>query len=156
MNKLKYDVVTLGNHEFDYKIPELEKRAEELECGYISINYCFYANKTARYNVYKIIEKGSKKIAFIGVATPQTLTKTYLNSLYDSNGKRVYDFLTENKSQELYDRIQAEIDRLKNEEKVDYIIILGHLGIQGDALEENTSAGVIKNIKGYYCIYRWT
>ena len=23
MNKLKYDVVTLGNHEFDYKIPEL-------------------------------------------------------------------------------------------------------------------------------------
>jgi len=147
MNKLGYEVATLGNHEFDYKIPVLEERAEQLDCGYISINYCFHANKTARYEVSKIIEKGGKKIAFIGVATPQTLSKTYLNSLVDSNGNKVYDFLTENKSQELYDRIQAEIDRLKNEEKVDYIILLGHLGIYGDALEENTSAGVIKNIK---------
>ena len=147
MNKLGYEVATLGNHEFDYKISVLEERAEQLDCGYISINYCFHANKTARYEVSKIIEKGGKKIAFIGVATPQTLSKTYLNSLYDSNGNKVYDFLTENKSQELYDRIQKEIDRLKNEEKVDYIILLGHLGIYGDALEENTSAGVIKNIK---------
>ena len=147
MNKLGYEVATLGNHEFDYKIPVLEERAEQLDCGYISINYCFHANKTARYEVSKIIEKGGKKIAFIGVATPQTLSKTYLNSLVDSNGNKVYDFLTENKSQELYDRIQTEIDRLKNEEKVDYIILLGHLGIYGDALEENTSAGVIKNIK---------
>ena len=147
MNKLGYEVATLGNHEFDYKIPVLEERAEQLDCGYISINYCFHANKTARYEVSKIIEKGGKKIAFIGVATPQTLSKTYLNSLVDSNGNKVYDFLTENKSQELYDRIQKEIDRLKNEEKVDYIILLGHLGIYGDALEENTSAGVIKNIK---------
>ena len=148
MNKLEYDVVTLGNHEFDYKIPQLEECEQRLNCGYISINYCFHKNKTARYNVSKIIEKGGKKIGFIGVATPQTLSKTYLNSLYDKDGKtRIYDFLTENKSQELYNRIQEEIDRLKNVEKVDYIIILGHLGILGDALEENTSAGVIKNIK---------
>ena len=148
MNKLKYEVATLGNHEFTYKIPVLEERAKELNCGYISINYCFHANKTARYNVSKIIEKGGKKIGFIGVATPQTLSKTYLNSLVDSNGNKIYDFLTENKSQELYERIQKEIDRLKDQEGVDYVIILGHLGIYGDALEENTSEGVIKNIKG--------
>ena len=146
MNKLEYQVVTLGNHEFDYKIPQLEVCEQKLNCGYISINYCFHKNKTARYNASKIIEINDKKIGFIGVATPQTLSKTYLNALFDSDGNKVYDFLTENKSQELYDRIQSEIDRLKNEEKVDYIIILGHLGILGDALEENTSAGVIKNI----------
>ena len=146
MNKLEYQVVTLGNHEFDYKIPQLEVCEQKLNCGYISINYCFHKNKTAIYEPSKIIEVGGKKIGFIGVATPQTLSKTYLNALFDSDGNKVYDFLTENKSQELYDRIQSEIDRLKNEEKVDYIIILGHLGILGDALEENTSAGVIKNI----------
>ena len=147
MNKLGYEVATLGNHEFTYRIPVLEECAKQLDCGYISINYCFHANKTARYEVSKIIEKGGKKIGFIGVATPQTLSKTHLNSLYDSNGNKIYDFLTENKSQELYERIQTEIDRLKGE-GVDYIIILGHLGIYGDALEENTSAGVIKNIRG--------
>ena len=147
MNKLEYDVVTLGNHEFDYKIPQLEELEKKLNCGYISINYCFHKNKTSRYNASKIIEKGGKKIGFIGVATPQTLSKTYLNSFYDSDGNKVYDFLTENKSKELYNRIQEEIDKLKNIDKVDYIILLGHLGIYGDASEENTSAGIIKNIK---------
>ena len=148
MNKIGYDVVTLGNHEFDYTIPQLESNSFLLNCGYISINYCFHKNKTARYDASKIIEKNNKKIGFIGVSTPETFSKTYLNTLYDSEGNRIYDFLTENKNQELYTRIQEEINRLKNEEKVDYIIILGHLGILGDSSEENTSAGVIKNIEG--------
>ena len=102
MNKLKYDVATVGNHEFDYKIAELEERTKELDCGYISINYCFN-NDTCRYDASKIIEIGDKKIGFIGIATPQTLSKTYLNSLLDSEGKKIYDFLTDNKSQKLYE-----------------------------------------------------
>ena len=36
MNKLEYDVVTLGNHEFDYKIPQLEELEKKLNCGYIN------------------------------------------------------------------------------------------------------------------------
>ena len=64
MNKLKYDVVTLGNHEFDYKIPQLEELNEKLNCGYISINYCLHETKTAIYNSSKIIEKGGKKNCF--------------------------------------------------------------------------------------------
>ena len=147
MNKLEYDVATVGNHEFDYKVEQLEELKGKLTCGYISINFCLHKTKEAIFPPSTIITKGGKKIGFIGVATPQTLSKTYLNSLYDTDGTRIYDFLTENKSQELYNRIQTEIDRLKNEELVDYIIILGHLGILGDALEENTSAGVIKNIQ---------
>ena len=56
--------------------------------------------------------------------------------------------MTENKNKELYNRIQEEINRLKKEENVDYIIILGHLGILGDSSEENTSSGVMENIEG--------
>ena len=36
MNEVGYDVAAIGNHEFDYTIPMLMKRAEELDCGYIS------------------------------------------------------------------------------------------------------------------------
>ena len=146
MNKLEYKVVTLGNHEFDYGLSQLETIEKLLNSSYISCNYCL-RDKKPIYNPYKIIEVGDKKIGFIGVATPQTLSKTYLYTLRDDKGELIYDFLTENHSQELYDRIQEHIDKLKNDEKVDYIIILGHLGIGGDALEENTSAGVIKNLK---------
>ena len=147
MNIIGYDVATVGNHEFDYGIPQLEECEKNLTCSYISINYCF-SNKTCVYNASKIIEVGGKKIGFIGVATPQTLSKTYLISILDSDKKQVYDFLTANKSQELYDKLQKTIDELRNDEKVDYVIIIGHLGIGGDALEENTSAGVLKNLKG--------
>ena len=149
MNKLKYDVVTIGNHEFDYEITQLENVAKKLNCGYISANYCFRKNKTSIYPAYKILEIDDKKIkiGFIGVTTPQTLSKTYLITLLDNNGELIYDFLTDNHSQELYARVQQNIDFLKNEKDVDYIIILAHLGIDGDALEENTSAALLKNLK---------
>ena len=146
MNKLEYDVATLGNHEFDYGIPTLEEAGEYLNCSYISSNYCYRANKTSIYPPYKMVEIGGKKIGFIGVATPQTLSKTYLITIVDESGKPIYDFLTENHSQELYERVQKHIDDLQ-EQGADYVIILGHLGIGGDALEENTSAGLLKNLK---------
>ena len=152
MNKIGYDVATIGNHEFDYKIPQLETCEKMLNCSYISTNYCYNKNKTSIYKPYKIIDLNGTRIGFIGVSTPQTLSKTYLNSVVDENGKQVYDFLTENKSQALYDKIQKDIDELKNKENCTYIIILGHLGILGDALEENTSAGVVKNLEGIHAL----
>ena len=147
MNKVGYDVATLGNHEFDYQIPQLETCAAALKCGYISCNFCFNKNKTNVYNPYKIIEIGGKKIGFIGVATPQTLSKTYLITVKDDNDELVYDFLTDNHSQELFDRVQAHINHLRNNENVNYIIIVAHLGVDGDAEEENTSAGLLKRLK---------
>ena len=148
MNKIGYDVAALGNHEFDYGIAQLEECEQRLNCSYISCNYCFTKNKTAIYPPYKIIEKGGKKIGFIGVSTPQTLSKTYLITMFDEDGELIYDFLTDNNSKELYERVQEHINTLRNDEKVDYIIIIAHLGIGGDALEENTSAGLVKNIHG--------
>ena len=146
MNELEYDVVTLGNHEFDYGIEQLETIKNSLTCGYISSNYCYKKNKESIYPPYKIIEKGGKKIGFIGVATLETLTKSYLITLLDDKGELIYDFLTENHNQELYERVQKHIDELQ-EKKVDYIIILAHMGKGGDSLEEDTSIELLKNLK---------
>ena len=146
MNKVGYDVATLGNHEFDYGIAQLEECEKLLNCGYISTNYCYHKNKQAIYPSYKIIEAGDKKIAFIGVATPQTLTKTNLIKIKDDDGNPIYDFLTENHSKELIDRVQTKIDEVKAQE-VDYVIILAHLGVGGDVEEENTSTLLLRNLK---------
>ena len=146
MNKVGYDVATLGNHEFDYGIAQLEECEKLLNCGYISTNYCYHKNKQAIYPTYKIIEAGGKKIAFIGVATPQTLTKTNLIKIKDDGGNPVYDFLTENHSKELIDRVQTKIDEVKAQE-VDYVIILAHLGVGGDVEEENTTTLLLRNLK---------
>jgi len=146
MNDIKYDVVALGNHEFDYGLNELNKCNETLKTGYISANFCFRKNKTTIFPPYKIINLGNQKIGFIGITTPQTLSKTYLHNIVDDEGKMIYDFLTENEGKELYYAIQKYIDEIRKE--VDYIIILSHLGNEGDALEQYTSTSLLSHING--------
>ena len=147
MNKIGYDVATLGDHEFDYGIPQLKEWEKQLNCGYISANFCFRENKTNIFPAYKIIEKGGKKIAFIGVSTPYSLTRTNLNTIVDNKGQSIYYFLTDVNNQELYERIQGYIDKLRNEEKADYVIILSHLGFDMDISEENSSINLLQNLK---------
>ena len=59
----------------------------------------------------------------------------------------VYDFLTKNDGKELYDTVQKYIDEVRAQ-GTDYIIILAHLGNEGDALYQYTSDGFLANING--------
>ena len=146
MNKVGFDVATLGNHEFDYGIEQLTKLGENITSKYICFNFCYKKNKTSIYNGYKIIEKGGKKIGFIGVLTPLTFSKTYLSSLKDSNGDEIYDFLTDNNSQELYDKLQETINRIKNEEGADYVILLTHIGMDVEQYTSNEVLSKLENV----------
>ena len=148
MNKIGYDASTIGNHEFDYNIPALKNCSEKLTCGYICANFCYRKNKAKIFKPYKIIPVGNKKLGFIGVVTPQTLTKTYLHSLTDDEGKLIYDFLAGNNSKDLYDELQKNIDSLKEEKKVDYIIILDHLGDESDTYTQYNSSRLISQLSG--------
>ena len=56
-----------------------------------------------------------KKIGFIGVATPETITKSYLITLVDDNKELIYDFLIGNHTHELYERVQQHVDYLKGQ-----------------------------------------
>lgn len=149
MNKVGFDVATIGNHEFDYGIEQLLKLEKNITSRYICANFCYRKNKTSIFNPYKIINIGDKKIAFIGVLTPITYSKTYLSTIKDENGEPLYYFLTDNNGQELYDTLQNYINKLRTEEKVDYIIILAHVGMikNGYKTEFNTE-DLIFNLEG--------
>ena len=145
MNKIGYNVTLLGNHEFDYGIEQLYKCKDRLEYGYISSNFCLRKTKSPIFPPYKIIKVGDKKIGFIGVTTPQTLSKTYLHNIVDENGQMIYDFLNENDGQELYDTVQDYVDQVRSE-GAHYVIILSHLGNEGDSLEQFTSKALLSHI----------
>ena len=147
MNEIGYDVAILGNHEFDYGVEQLDKCKSKLNCSYICANYCLTKDKKPIYDPYKIIEVGSKKIAFIGIATPQTISKTFLHEILDEDNNIKYDFLTDNNGQKLYSTIQKYITEVK-EKGANYVIILAHLGNEGDAPYEFTSDGFLANIEG--------
>ena len=147
MNKLEYDVATIGNHEFDYKLEQLQKLSSILNCSYINSNFCYRNNKNPIFEPYKVVEVGNKKIGFIGVLTPLTFNQTYLHTIVDEDGNYIYDFLTERKGQELYEAIQKYINELREYEHVDYVIILSHLGYKGDQ-EGFGSKDLLENIEG--------
>ena len=145
MNEIKFDVAILGNHEFDYKIEQLTKLGKNINSKYICANFCYKKNKTHVYDPYKIIEVGEKKIGFIGVLTPLTFSKTYLSSIKDEEGEPLYDFLVSNGDQELYDKIQEYINELRNEKKVNYVILLTHLGM---GLDKYPSDELLSKLSG--------
>ena len=148
MNKIGYDVSTIGNHEFDFGVEALNNCSKLLKCGYINSNFCYRKNKDTIYDPYKIVTVGNIKLGFIGVITPLTLTKTYLHSITDEDGKMLYDFLDGDDGQEMYDEVQKNINKLKNEEKVDYIIILDHLGDESETPTKYTSSELLSHISG--------
>ena len=151
MNEVGYDVAILGNHEFDYGVEQMHVCADRLNCSYISSNFVFRKNKTDNktsiFPGYKILEAGNKKVAFIGVTTPQALTKSSLMGIKDEKGDLLYDFLTDRDGQELSERVQSIINDVISQ-NADYVIILAHLGKDGDALEQYRSIGLLKNLEG--------
>ena len=144
MNNIVFNVSILGNHEFDYGIEQLLKLGENISSNYICSNFCYNKNKSSIFEPYKIVNVGDKKIGFIGVLTPLTLTKTYLASVKDDNGERIYDFLPDNNAKDLYDRIQKHIDELRNNQNVSYVILLTHFGME---VEDYTSDGLLSHLE---------
>jgi len=149
MNKVGFDVVTLGNHEFDYGLEQLDILQKNITSNYICANFCFRNNKSAIFEPYKIIEAGNKKIAFIGIVTPLTFSKTYLCTLRDEKDNAIYDFLADNDAKDLYDKVQNLIDEVRNDKKVDYVILLTHFGMKE---EQYTSDGVLSNLRNVTAI----
>ena len=145
MNKVGFDVTILGNHEFDYGIEQLTNLEKNLTSKYICANFVYRKNKENIFKPYKIINAGNKKIAFISVLTPLTFSKTYLSSIKDNDGNPLYDFLTGNNVQELYDTIQNYINSIRAKNEADYIILLTHIGMK---IEKYKSEELLSKLYG--------
>ena len=125
MNEVGYDVAAIGNHEFDYTIPMLMKRAEELDCGYISCNFKNLETNELVFDPYRIVDMDGTKVAFVGVSTPETIR--YSTPVYFQNDKGEYIYTFCEYGNDLYDTVQENVDKVKAE-GADYVILLSHLG----------------------------
>ena len=151
MNNIEFNVSILGNHEFDYGVEQLQKLRENITSKYVCSNFCYNKNKSRILEPYKIVDTGTKKIGFIGVLTPLTLTKTYLSTVKDesNNNERLYDFLSGNDANDLYKQVQEDIDDLKKNKSVDYVILLTHFGMK---IEDYTSDGLLSHLENVNAI----
>ena len=125
MNEMKYDVVIPGNHEFDYGMDQFFHLMEELNCPVISCNF----NKEGElvFDPYIIKEVNGKKIAFVGVTTPKTITASTPEYFQNENGEYIYGFMQDENGEGVYQAVQEAVDAARAE-GVDYVYLLAHLG----------------------------
>ena len=128
MNETGYDIATIGNHEFDYGIARLLELINKAEFSYLSCNFYETDDGQLVLPAYKIIEKGGVRIAFIGISTPESITKSTPTFFMDKDGNLLYNFYSGEDGSELYDSVQKTIDEVKPQ--ADYVIALGHLGVE--------------------------
>ena len=150
MNKMNYEITTLGNHEFDYGINELSARINEFNGDVVSCNLSYLGskeNKLTKVKPYVIKDYGKLKVGFVGVTTPHTISES-TPSIFKEDGQIVYSFA--NQSLDSYFKcIQDNIDKCNKE--ADYTILLTHCG-NGDADKPYSSRDIIKNTSGYLAV----
>lgn len=113
MNYLKYDAAVPGNHEFDYGMDQFLHIAKDLaKYPYISANFTG-KDGTPYFDAYKIFEVKGVKVAFVGVCTPETFTKSTPTYFQDANGNYIYGFCEGNNGADLYNAVQKAIDAAK-------------------------------------------
>ena len=147
INEMKYDVLTLGNHEFDFGMDILKTRLNEFKGDVVSCNLSYIGqkeNKLKKVKPYVIKKFGKTKIAFLGITTPTTLNTSDPRT-FKEDGEIAYDFGA-NTKESFYSLIQSNIDKCKKA-GADYVIALSHLG-SPESYSPYSSIDVIKNTSG--------
>ena len=142
MNLIEYDAVTLGNHEFDYRLPRLLELTDILDAPVVCSNFIKLEENDFIFEPYTIVSYEDVDVAYIGVTTPSTISNSSPAQFMDDAGKYLYSFSGEN----LYRCVQKNIDDAKSN-GADVIILLSHLGTE-NVLEKWSCQELVKNIFG--------
>ena len=142
MNKVKYDVVALGNHEFDYGMSQLKHLTDSLDASVVCANFCDLRTGERMYPAYQIVSYGKVDIAYIGFTTSLTMTSTSPKTFQDENGNFIYDFMKDS----FYENAQSCIDEARSK-GADYVVALSHLG-NYDKGEHANSISLITQTSG--------
>ncbi|MBO4570840.1 MAG: bifunctional metallophosphatase/5'-nucleotidase [Bacteroidales bacterium] len=133
MNAMKYDVATLGNHEFDNGKEELARRLKMARHKTITCNYDFSATCLKKYiKPYVIVRRGGMKIGIIGTTSylEGNVMKEHTDGLVRLDG---------------IERVNYYADLLKNRKHCDLVILLSHFGFDGGSYDKPSDVIMVQN-----------
>lgn len=137
MNMAGYDVATTGNHEFDFGYANLKTLMESAEFPILAADAFTAEGDLAMDGDNLTFQLGDVTVGVFGLATPETATKAHPAKLEGVT------FLAED---ELFACAQEQVDEL-TAAGCDYIIALGHLGIDAESTG-NRSIDLLENVTG--------
>jgi 2',3'-cyclic-nucleotide 2'-phosphodiesterase (5'-nucleotidase family) len=146
MNDVGYDVIVPGNHEFDYGMDRFLELAALQNTDYVCCNFIDLRTGSPVFDSYRMITYGDVKVAYVGIDTPETFSKSTPTYFQDANGNYIYSFCEGNNGQDLYDAVQTAIDAAKAA-GADYVVAVGHLGTDAQSAPWR-STDVIAHVSG--------
>jgi 5'-nucleotidase len=138
LNLLKYDAIVPGNHDFDYGTARLLELSKEATFPILAANFYTEGTTDLVFAPSAVFELGTKKVAVVGVPTPETLVKSHP----DHTAGYAFTETVET----TVAAVQAAVDAVRDE--VDAVIVIGHLGIEYDTIYSVLSTDIALGVTG--------
>ena len=149
MNECGYDFAIPGNHEFDYGMTQFNTLVARANAKYLSCNFTDLRTGNLMFDAYAMREYdtavGKRKVAYLGICTPESLTKSS-PAHFQEDGIYRYGFCEDDSGTKLYDAVQSAVDQARAD-GADYVVALAHLGQDG-VTPRWTSTSVAANTSG--------
>src|SRR2546423_41212 len=151
MNSLNYDAMTVGNHEYNFGLKVLEKARKEAQFPWVSANTYDITTKQPHYRPYIIKEVAGVRIGILGLTTP---------------GIPNWDNPPNYAGLEFHEPVSEArkwVPILREQEKVDVVVIAMHMGLgedlrtgevsPGQVPHENEAISIAKEVPGIDVIF---
>src|ERR1043166_2708876 len=146
MNALKYDAMTVGNHEYNFGLKVLEKARSEAKFPWLSANSYDRASDKTHYQPYIIKEEQGVRVGILGLTTPGIPN---WENLPNYEGLEFHETVGEAKKW---------VPILRDKEKADVVVIAMHMGIEEDlrtgqlnpsnVANENAALAIARQVPG--------
>jgi 2',3'-cyclic-nucleotide 2'-phosphodiesterase / 3'-nucleotidase len=138
LNALSYDAAVIGNHEFNYGLPFLQKAVKESGFPWLSANLVHKGTTEPFFGCpYIVKELGGIRVGILGLTTsyiPNWENPEYIASL---------DFLN------VVDTAQRWVRHLRETEKVDVVVVSYHGGLERDPVTGEPTEDETGENEGY-------
>ena len=142
MNRVGYDIVVLGNHEFDYGMDQLRLLGQKMDAEIVCANFRDRRTGSPVFSPYRMMSYGDVDIAFVGLTT--TTTHVAGPTFRDERDSIAYTFSLHN---ELFECAQRTVNAARRD-GADYVVALTHLGDTDWVEEHPSSVSLIANTTG--------
>ncbi|MFL6228100.1 MAG: bifunctional metallophosphatase/5'-nucleotidase, partial [Pyrinomonadaceae bacterium] len=146
MNALSYDAMAVGNHEYNFGLPVLEKARHEARFPWLSANTYKKGSSETAYQPYVVKELNGVRVGVLGLTTP---------GIPSWENKENYAGL---EFREPVAEARKWVEILRTKERVDLVVVAMHMGLEedlrtgevtpGQAPNENEAVAVAEQVKG--------
>jgi 2',3'-cyclic-nucleotide 2'-phosphodiesterase/3'-nucleotidase len=146
MNELRYDSMTVGNHEYNFGLAVLEKARREAKFPWLSANTYRVGTGDTAYEPYIVKEVEGVRIGILGLTTP---------------GIPAWENPENYAGLEFRDPVEEAakwVPILRGREHVDAVVVAMHMGLEedlgtgkgkiGDAPHENAALAIARRVPG--------